>query len=442
MKILFVVLWGLLRRDKFRKWQELNKSQWLPLSELKRLQNNKFINLINHCKKNVPYYRAIDAIHAVKSLDDITKLPFLSKKDILENQESLKAVNYPTSRFIPNSTGGSSGMALTFFSDSNNIMSLGLLVRSNAWAGWRVGERQAMLWGSHYDISIAGKLSNKIKNWCFHKKLFLSSFDMTDEDMLRYQAKINKFKPQLITGYPSGLFTFASFLEAKGLDIYQPKGIIASGETLYKYQKEKIETVFKCKVLNRYGCREVGNIAHECEKQNGLHINAEHVFVEVVDEDGKPCKPGELGEIVVTDLDNYVFPFIRYKIGDIGKLSEKMCGCGRGLPLLESVEGRTFDVIVGTNGNYITGNFWTILLRTYVKGVKQFQVIQEEKDRLLFKLVVNEQFDEIEKRKFINKVHEKCGDDINIDIEFVEKIFLTKSGKHKFVVSKISPFVS
>ncbi len=434
-------LLSIFRKNKLKSLHELNNSQWLSLSEIKEMQNRKFLKLINHCKENVPYYKKIDCFSKVKSLDDIIKLPWLTKKIIEENYEDLKATNYPEKRFVPNSTSGSTGETLRFFSNAKDIMGLGLLMRNNKWTGWDIGERQVMLWGSHYDISQAQKLFNKIKNLCIYKKLYLSSYDMTEGDMLIYQKKINKYKAQLITSYPTGLFIFASFLEKRGLSIYKPKGIICSGETLYEYQREQIESIFNCKVFNRYGCREVGNIAHQCDKQKGLHINAEHIIAEVIGENGNSCKPGELGEIVVTDLDNYVFPFVRYKIGDIGIFTDKVCSCGRGLPLIEKIEGRIFDVISGTNGNYVTGNFWTILLRTFIKGIKRFQVIQESREILVLKLIVDETFNNEEREKLIKKIHEKCGKDMKIKIAPVNEIPLTGSGKHRFIISKVSPFV-
>jgi phenylacetate-CoA ligase len=266
----------------------------------------------------------------------------------------------------------------------------------------------------------------------------LSSYDMTEENMLEYRNKINKHRPQLITGYGSALYLFSSFLKEKKLDIYTPKGIISSAETLYEHQRERIESVFGCKVFNRYGCREVGNIAQECSEQSGLHMNSEHILVEVLDEDGLPCEPGKTGEIVVTDLDNYAFPFIRYRIEDIGTLSSIACPCGRGLPMLEKVEGRIWDIIVGTNGNRLVGTFWLI---EGIKGVKRFQIIQERFGELLVKLVVNSSFTQREKQILVDRVHRKCGQDMKIEIQIVDKIPLTKSGKHRFIISKVSPFV-
>jgi phenylacetate-CoA ligase len=431
------ILLKFLRSKKAKILTELTDSQWLSGSEIKEIQNRKFIGLMKHCQKNIPFYKSIDIYHSVNNLDSIFSLPLLTKELIKNNIEELKSINHPKDRFIPNSTSGSTGEGLKFFSDSGNQIGFGILIRNNMWTGWKIGERQLMLWGSHGDISSSQRISNRIKEILIHKRLYLSSYEMTERNMQSFREKINKYKPTVITAYPSSLFLFATYLEMNGLSIYSPKGIITSGETLYEDQRDKIESIFNCNVFNRYGCREVGNIAHECDKHNGLHINAEHVFVETLNEKGNACKPGELGEIVITDLDNYAFPFIRYKTGDIGTLSDRICDCGRGLPLLETVEGRIWDIIVGANGNRIVGTFWLV---KDIDGINQFQICQEKVGELVIRLVVKEAFSDSEKQKIVERVHHYCGKNMKVIIKLVENIPLTDSGKHRFVLSKISPF--
>lgn len=436
------LLLGIFRRDKLRNFRTLLHSQWMDTAEIRKIQEKKFLNLIGHCVKNVPYYSSIKGFSEVRTLDDIKRLPFLTKGIIREHQSDIKAKNIDRKFFVPNSTSGSTGEGLRFYSDLNNSMDFGVLMRNNMWTGWELGKRQTFLWGSHYDISRTKELFNRIKNMAIYKTLFLSSYEMTENDMRVYRDKINDYKPLLFTGYPSALFIFASFLEREGLDICKVKGVITSGETLYEYQREKIEAIFGCKVFNRYGCRELGDIAHQCEEHDGMHINTEHVIVEVVDKDGNPCEPGKEGEIVVTNLDNYAFPFIRYKIQDIGVLKKGVCRCRRGLPLLEKVEGRIFDIIVGTNGNHLSGNYWTILLRTFIKGIEKFQIIQEKKGELDLCLVVNKGFNDTEKERLVREVMQRCGRDMRIKIAIAEDIPLTESGKHRFIISKVSPFAA
>jgi phenylacetate-CoA ligase len=190
------------------------------------------------------------------------------------------------------------------------------------------------------------------------------------------------------------------------------------------------------KIFDRYGSREFGNIAHQCEKHSDYHINAERFYLEIVDEDGRPVREGEVGELVVTDLDNYGFPFIRYKIGDLASFSATTCPCGRNLPGLKSIEGRSFDIIQGMNGNRLGGTFWTLLMRR-TKAVENFQVIQKEIDIIEIKVVKSADYSPHAIEDMLNAVHEKLGGPMHIDLTYVPYISPTKSGKRKFVVSEL-----
>lgn len=423
---------------------KLEQFQWFSIEEIKKAQFQKLREILDHAYENVPYYREIfNKLEInpqnINALEDFRKLPLLSKEKIIENFSKIIAKNYKRKDLIPNSTSGSTGVNLKFFKDrktSNYTNAINL--RHTRWTGWDIGDKHIQLWGSHYDISKQQKFYRRLKNIFINRTLFLSSYDMTKENMLEYRNKINKYKPKLITGYASALYLFSRFLYENNLDVYSPRGIISSAETLYENQRKTIESIFGCKVFNSYGCREVGSIANECREQNGLHIDAEHIIIEVLDEKGNPCKPGKMGEIVVTDLDNYAFPFIRYKIGDLGVLKERKCPCGRGLPLFEKIVGRVWDVIVGANGNRLIGTFWLI---KDIEGIKQFLVLQKKLGEIILNLVVDKSFTREEKQKLIKRIYLKCGENMKVDIQLVNKIPLTKSGKRRFIISKVSPFV-
>ena len=383
----------------------------------------------------MPWYREALKGLEIRSIDDITSIPFLTKKIIQAEADSLKAEGFSKERFIPNTTGGSTGEKLEMYSDAASSR-FAILIRGNMWTGWRIGEKQLQLWGAHGDLSNAEGLKQRISGYFFHRNRMLSSYDMSEQDMRSYRKIIDSYRPTLITGYSSALYLLARSIRANSL--YSPKGVICSAETLNDEQRETIESVFGSKVFNRYGCREVGSIAQECEEHNGLHINSETMIVEVVDETGTPCRPGETGEIVVTDLDNYVFPFIRYRIGDIGTLSDRVCPCGRGLPMLESVDGRVWDVIVGANGSRVIGTLWLV---EGVKGIDRYQILQPEHGRLVLRLVVTGEFGEESRMELIRRVKDKCGESMNVDIEAVDDITLAESGKRRLVISNVSPFV-
>ncbi len=415
------------------------KMDRLSAKDIKDLQSRKLVDLLNHARKHSPYFRNFPAING---MDEITQLPLMTKDIIRANVDAIKANNYVEGELKKNSTSGSSGDALHFFSDQKlDHLRQAIAMRGNYWAGYTFVEPLLLLWGSVADVNKAKQLKTRLAHspLLFNQKT-LSSFEMTEADMRCHVKEINAFKPTLLVGYPSSLDAFSDFLIKEKIKIHTPNGIITSGETLFEPQRIQIEQAFGCKVMNRYGTREVGNIASECMHQNGLHVHQDHVIVEVLNEHQQPCKPGELGELVITDLNNLGFPIIRYRIGDLGVLSEKPCSCGRPFQLLERVEGRVFDLIVGTNGNRVPGNYFTLYLRK-IPGVDQFQVIQKMDLSMRVLLIVNDQFTEEGKAKIISGLREKLGSELQLSIEEVDRIAPSSSGKHRWVVSEASPFV-
>lgn len=426
---------------------ELRKTQWFSEEEVKKFQWARLENLLRHAYGSVPFYRtlfdsiALDVENGI-SIDEFRKIPLLDKEIIAKNKEKLISSRYKPSQLWLDTTSGSTGKKLVFYREKkgdkrNDYYRTAAFLRNMEWLGIGIFEKQASLWGAQMDLPRRKSFKNRIMNLIF-PKLFLSSYNMTPKTMKSYAEKINRYKPKVLTGYASALYLFANYLDKKKIEIRGLKGIISTAETLYRYQRDKIERVFNCKVFERYGSREFGAIAHECEEHKGLHVNAEHVFVEILNEEGKPCKSGKLGKIVITDLDNYAFPFIRYNIEDIGILSDRKCPCLRGLQLIGKVEGRTWDVIVGANGNHLVGSFWLV---KDVEGINQFQVIQEEFGKLILKLVVDKSFTEIEKQKLLNRIYDQCGKDMKVDIQLVDEIPIPDSGKHRFIISKVSPFI-
>lgn len=421
----------------------LTETQWFSEEKIKEIQRKKLRQLLKHCYKTVPYYRILFSENKINLdsnylNDEFRKIPLLDKDRINANKEKIFSTKYKRSDLLQNSTSGSTGKKLVFYRDGKKGIYEATHFRNLEWSGVDICDRQTKLWGDPMDFSKAQNLKSKMANFYF-PTLFLSSYEMSPKKMNLYTNKIYRFKPKYLTGYTSSLYLFADYLDKKNMDIKGLKSIISCAETFYPYHREKIESVFKCKVFNRYGCREFSSIAQECEMHKGLHINAEHVWVEIIDEDGNPCNPGKRGQIVITDLDNYGFPFIRYKIGDIGIFSDKKCDCGRGLPLLEKVEGRTWDIIVGANGNRLVGSFWLV---KGIEGIKQFQIIQEKLDELILNLVVDESFTLIEKQKVLKRINENCGENMKVNIQFVDEIPTTESGKHRFIISKVSPFIN
>lgn len=423
----------------FNSLEEVFSNQYLPYNQLRNIQESKFSNLLLHCKSNVPYYREILKNLHTPDLQNITSIPVLTKELLKLNYRDLKATNLPQKRFKKNSTSGSTGVTTKFLSDrKTDVYRHACGHRGNSWSGWQFGEPVFIIWGALTDLKRLQSFRSNLVNskYLFNTKV-VSSGNLSEPDISQYLGIITKQKPSLIVGYPSSLEFIANYINNNSLEVHKPKGIITGGETLHEHQRSLIEKAFSAKVLNRYGCREVGHIANECHVRYGLHINIDHLIVEVVNEKGDICHPGELGEIVVTDLDNYAFPLIRYKIGDIGVLSDRECDCGMKLPLLERVEGRTFDIIKGSNGNNVLATQWTLFLKYQVKGIIQFQIIQKKIDLIYLYLVVSNEYNDTMEDKIITLFKEKLGSDTCIEIFLKTRIETTQAGKFRWIISEL-----
>lgn len=420
----------------------LESSQWLSAKDIQRTQWIKLKKLLDYVYVNVPYYRKMfNELNLepkdIQTPDDYCNLYLLDKNAIQNNINDIISSNYRKSDLIKNSTGGSTGINLIFYNDKTRAAyNRAMVFRNNGWAGFHIGDKNAELWGSPMDINIHSVLKYKAYRY-LTGSLFLPSYDLSKDNVLYNIKKLVKHNPKIIVGYASALYSYAEYLDKYGINEVVPKSIISSAEILYDYQRELIESTFHSKVFNRYGCREFSTIAQECSEHSGFHINAEHVYVECLNDNGMPADVGERGEIVITDLDNYAMPFIRYKIGDIGILSNRVCNCGRGLPILEHLEGRSFDIIIGKDGKYFDGHFFPLVLRT-VDGILQYQLIQEKIDELTIKIVIDRSFNKIYLDVLTNKIINLMGKETKVNFEIVDQIEPSVSGKRRFIISNIN----
>lgn len=428
-----------------RRLRELEASQWLSPEDLSEIRNRKLRKLLVHASEHVPYYRrlfsecGIDA-RGLRIPEDFSGIPFLGRNDVQRNFNDLVAGDSRPRDRIRNCSGGSTGASISFVNDRRAAaLRRALFVRNCRWTGWDIGRKQALLWAAYSDISQHQQWHQRLVGRYLLRRIFLPARELSEAAMRRHAVAICRFRPQLITGYTSSLALFARFLGRTGLVVPRPLGVVSSAEVLEDGDRQVIEEAFSAPVFDRYGSREIACIAQECEAHAGLHINAEHVYVEVVDSGGRPCPPGETGEIVVTDLDNHVFPFIRYRIGDLGVAARGRCSCGRGLPLLAKLLGRSFDVITTPDGRYlcVAG---TIFWIGDVRGVGSFQLIQHDLRTLEFKIVADGSFTQAERAKLERRVRERYGGPVEIRITLVDDIPVGESGKRRRVISKISPF--
>lgn len=442
------VLWpayegGLRRRDTPRYLRDYAQTQWLSADEIRALQFKRFKALLDWCQREVPFYRERWAQMGLSPADirepaDIALLPVLTKADIRENADALKADSLKDSLAFK-ATGGSTGEPLRYgYTRESNDRRVAVMWRGYGWAGSRMGRRTLFLWGGAVgEPTAAHRFKDRVYNTVFARKL-LNSFAMTEANLASYADAMDAYRPEVIVSYVGPLVRLAQYLIAEGRRVARPASIIGAAEALHPFQRDLIERAFGgAPVFNTYGCREFMLIASECEHRDGLHVNADHLLVETLGMDGKPTHHGT-GEVTITDLFNYGMPFIRYVNGDMATHFHGQCACGRGLPLLASVDGRKLDAIRTPAGHVLPGEFFPHMLKD-VPGLARFQLVQRQLDRLDLSIVRGQGFDDASLAYIRREVAKVLGDSAQLHCHFVDDIPLTRSGKLRVTVSELEP---
>lgn len=427
--------------------KELLESQWWPSGKLQELQNRRLTQLINHAYENVPYYhRIFDELSLkpadIASVNDLEKLPLLTRKLVRDSAKELIAGNFPAGEMKLLYTGGSTGEPLSFYRSRHDQVDRGFAaaLRALQWAGFNPGDKNAQLTVVRPSNSNAAKWWRLLRNY-FQRTLVLDAKNLSANTLPLYARKLNKFQPQIIRGYPSAIELLAHHISNNRGYSLKPKAIITAAEQLYDNQRELFRRVFGCETFDYYTSWEVHAIASECEQHHGLHITSENVIVEVVDDNGLPVRDGKEGRILVTNLHNFAMPFIRYEIGDTGAISKDDCLCGRSLPLLSKLSGRTSDVLITRGGRTIPGAALIFVFREPL-GIQQFRIIQESYDNVIIAIVMDKEYSEAYLQKVTGSIREKymqlLGEDVAVTVRIVDAIPQTPDGKHKVIVSHLA----
>ena len=421
----------------------LEKSQWWTWSKIRALQAKKLLFLLDHAYKTVPFYRArFDKLglqpNDVKDLSDLKRLPILTKRDIQQDVTQLVSDRFKERKKIENYSGGSTGRPTRFYQDfSYKDWEQADMLRCYRMTGYQLGTRWAFLWGSDYDASTHKGYWGSLKDRIIYNLVWINTFDLTADTLLRALEQMARWQPKIIVAYVSSAALLAKLIREKQIRGISPKAIQTSAEVLTPDTRQLIESTFGCPVFDRYGCREMGNIAHECERHNGLHILAENNLVELVDDNGLAAQPGSVGRLVVTNLNNYAMPFIRYDTGDLAVSSQQNCRCGRGLPLLSSLQGRISDVISSPSGKLLHGEFFSHLFYK-VDGISQFRVIQKSRRDLLIQIVPAQNFQEAKVFSYLRETISQHGDpEFEIHFELQSHLPPAPSGKYRFTISEL-----
>ncbi|MEW6704326.1 MAG: hypothetical protein AB1430_05700 [Pseudomonadota bacterium] len=427
-------------RHTIERLHFLRKSQHWDRQTLQRWQLQRLNALLQQARDHSPYYAQAlaSATLPLRSLDELRDLPVLDKGVLRKHFDALQCRNIARSRFVLSRTGGSTGEPTYYYWDKRGQdWNRASVYRSAEWAGVALGERTAQMSGSHFDYTESQKLKNRLVYFLQRYRDWPVSA-VTDALMEHYFAELHRFRPTSIWGYASGLNAFAAYIERRhpGARLDFVKALITSSETLQPEQRERIDRVFGAgKVHDNYGSREIYYGA-ECEAHDGYHLHAEVIILEVVRPDGSPCQPGERGRILVTDLSNHAFPFIRYENGDVGVMAPDVpCRCGVQLPRLQSIEGRIADLVVLRDRVLTAPNFATLF--SDLRGVDAYQIRQDTLDRVDVYIVPGAQYSP-QVRQYLQGAMQQLVGGAQAVIHEVARIEVPESGKRRYVVSSVS----
>jgi phenylacetate-CoA ligase len=418
----------------------MERSQWLAPEQVAELQVANLRRFLTRIGETVPYYRQLFAAHgfdprAVSSAADLQALPLLDKAAIRDNTEAMKARGAANLKRF--NTGGSSGSPLIFYLGRERVShDVAAKRRATRWWGVDIGDPEIVVWGSPIELGAQDRV-RLLRDKLFRTEL-LSAFEMSRENMDRFIRRIQAFRPKMLFGYPSSLALLAEHGREHGHDLASlgVKVVFVTSERLYDHQRDSIEKGFACPVANGYGGRDAGFIAHQCPR-GSLHITAEDMVVEIVDSRGNVLPPGQSGEIVVTHLFTSEFPFVRYRTGDVGVLGSTPCACGRGLPVLASVEGRATDFVTASDGTVMHGLALIYVLRD-MPDVDAFRITQESLDLTRVEVVPKEQLTPELAESIRSGLGARLGSDVTIEVIPVPEITPEKSGKYRYVTSKVA----
>lgn len=430
-----------------RYYQWLQETQWWSRDQLEALQLEQLRALVKHAYEDVPYYRRVFDERRltpkdIAALDDLQKLPILTKEDVRNNFEDLIARNIDRDRLRYQTTGGSTGRPLGLYKDkyTTGPHEFAFIVRQWGWAGYRFGDKLVTL----RDSLIAKRERTGRKTWWDYNtdnnEIVLSSTDMSKENMYKYVEKIRQFRPKFISAFPSSLEILARFMRRNGVSGISATAIFCESETLYAWQRDLIESQFGCRILAGYGMTERVADAVECEQHEGYHVNMEYGILELLGKDGEPItQAGTLGRVIGTGFDTYCMPLIRYLTDDLAAYASGKCSCKRESILVQEFRGRIREFIVSKTGKLVPLN------ALYNSGppswgkIRELKFFQEREGELIVKIAKAPSFSKsVVAGEFLKDLYERLdAEEFSVEIIFVDRVSRTQRGKLGFLEQRL-----
>ncbi|MBO4263509.1 MAG: phenylacetate--CoA ligase family protein [Bacteroidales bacterium] len=443
-------------RDLHGAFAEALRTEWFTEEQLEQLQNEKLQHLVRHCYENVPWYRKVfDERHLtpddIRTRADLVKLPILTKQTVREHREEFISRDAAQRKYVEDSTGGSTGTPMRYLEDMGTWNTRrGLGRRGWAWAGFEVGEKLFTLAGNSLVRKNAdGKkvLLKDLYDRIIMRNCKQDCTDVTPEALERYYRAMMRYKPSGIRGYASSLYFLARYIEQHRLPVCPVKVVLTSGEKLHPAYRYKLQQVFRAPVFDAYGAADGGVSAHECYMHEGLHIGEEHCILEIVDTAGNPLPEGEVGHVITTDLNNYAFPFLRYRVGDMAYIKPERCSCGRAHRLLGEVigregraiynkQGRPYSSIVMDNMMFKDLDFHTEAHQRLYEKMERFQIRQDSRGDLKILIKPADPAEPLETFAYIRENFQQYFPDSAVELLFVEDIPPLPSGKEDYCYSE------
>tara|TARA_Y100001958_G_scaffold160115_1_gene166519 strand:- start:18631 stop:20022 length:1392 start_codon:yes stop_codon:yes gene_type:complete len=421
-------------------YNKYKKSDLMSIKDINENKIKKLNILFNSIFKNNQFYKKHWKLNdlnqfKISSLSELEKIPILTKNHLKNSYDDLIHKNIMNMQYEKAFSGGTTGDPVKVLMDRNSRShSTAAIMRYFNWWGCEIGQKTVVLWGRQFssDIGKFGKIKTDIHR-LLTKKLYLNTFMLNDNILLEHYKSFHAYNPYILRGYANSVYLFAQFIYNQKLEIPDNLRLIScTSEKLTNEMKIFIEKVFNVAVTNQYGFGEINSVAFECRKGRNMHIVDEHVHVEALDENDQVVYD-EPGRLVVTDLDNFTMPLIRYEVGDIGVISKQKCICGRHNNVLKEVTGRLSNALVLANGNKIAPSYWSVLLRPYRSIIQScINVIDGRHIEVYLSLSTNNDFLDIPYLKSsINKI---LGEKITFSIIQVTDVPKPKSGKAVWVI--------
>ncbi|TVP46540.1 MAG: phenylacetate--CoA ligase family protein [Mongoliibacter sp.] len=422
--------------DKFlggglpKKIKELQGLTRLSAVELKSLQNQKLGKVLQYAILHSPYYQALDISPSADPEEFLSKFPILDKQTVRDKIDQLITKKSLDGLQAVMSSGSTGPPSKVYFNKEEMAATRAVQLTWWSWAGYEYGNSILQT-----GVNLNRSREKRIKDIFFRTK-YIEALKHHEDEMLKELHDLRKKPKDHYVAYASSLYLFAKTALDHGLSDIRFKSVISLGEKLLPNFREAIEQAFHCKVYDTYGSSEGLMVASQCS-HGSYHIMTPHVYLEVVDENGNEVGPGEMGRVLLTGLDNYTTPLIRYEIGDLAIKSKKTtCDCGMELPMLEEVLGRTTEFLKTPQNKYITVQTVVRVLKFFPE-VEQFTLIQKTENSFQLQYISKEQLDECSQQKIKESFETLYKESFLFDFQQVELLPRSKSGKFQLIINEV-----